>query len=87
MPVIAITTAGLVGLLLLFLAEGSFGSGRFVGGMAIVFLVARLAHPVGMAMPAPNAPRVIGMAGTSTVLVILSRALPWQSLRLHGAVA
>jgi hypothetical protein len=74
-------------LCLLFLAEGAFGSNLLVGGLAVLFLVARLAHPIGMELPAPNAPRIIGAVGTLTVLVILSLALVWQSLRLHGAFA
>jgi hypothetical protein len=71
-------------LILLFLAEGSFGSGWFVGALAVLFLLARIAHPVGMAMPAPNLPRVLGTAGTWTVLAVLSLGLLWQSLVLHG---
>jgi hypothetical protein len=71
-------------LLLLFLAEQAFGGGRFVMACAVLLVVARLAHPVGMALPAPNVWRAVGAGGTWIVLLLLSGALLGHVAGLWG---
>ncbi|HEY0150016.1 MAG TPA: MAPEG family protein [Allosphingosinicella sp.] len=59
-------------LILLALIELSQGSETWLWGVAIVYILARLAHPFGMDRPAPNTLRVIGMVVTWTVLLGLA---------------
>jgi uncharacterized protein len=60
-------------LLLLGLVEMSGRtSGWFLWGVASALVVARIAHPIGMARPAPNAWRLVGTLLQFTVLAVLS---------------
>ena len=70
------------GLILLFLAEQAYGATWFVVALAATFVVGRLLHPVGMALPAPNAPRVLGMVGTWTPMALLAILLLVHAIRL-----
>jgi hypothetical protein len=60
------------GLILIFLAEQGFGATWFVIALAAAFVAGRFFHPVGMAMPAPNAPRILGTVLTWTPLGLLA---------------
>jgi uncharacterized membrane protein YecN with MAPEG domain len=60
------------GLLLLFLAEQGFGATWFVIALAATFVVGRVLHPIGMGLPAPNVPRVVGMVCTWTPMGLLA---------------
>lgn len=62
-------------LILLLLAEQAGGGGLFLGSMAVLFVLARIAHPAGMVRPAPNALRAFGMLGTWIPLIALALAL------------
>lgn len=55
-------------LILMALIEASGGSGTVLWGVSAVFIIARLAHIIGMPMPAPNVFRIFGAAGTYTVI-------------------
>lgn len=67
-------------LILLLLAEWRFGATTLLALLAGLFLVARLAHVVGLSRPAPNPLRVFGAAGTFTVMLLLA------GLVAYGAV-
>ncbi len=64
-----------LGLLLIFLLEQTYGSGGFTLGLAIAFVAGRILHPIGMARPAPNVPRVGGMMLTWGAIGIAAIAL------------
>ncbi|MFN3371825.1 MAG: MAPEG family protein [Sphingomonadaceae bacterium] len=64
-----------LGLLLIFLMEQTYGSGPFTLALAIALVAGRILHPIGMARPAPNAPRVGGMVLTWTPIGIAAIAL------------
>ena len=69
-------------LILLALVELSQGSKTWLWGVAIVFILARLAHPFGMDRQAPNKLRVIGMLLTWAVLLglaIYALAIPYMA--------
>lgn len=51
-------------LILLLLAEQANGAIWLVIGLAALLVVSRILHPIGIALPAPNAPRLIGIIGT-----------------------
>lgn len=51
-------------LILLLLAEQTNGAIWLVIGLAALLVVSRILHPIGIALPAPNAPRLIGIVGT-----------------------
>jgi hypothetical protein len=59
-------------LILLAAVELARGSDTWLWGVAIVFILGRLAHPFGMDRPAPNLFRMIGTIITWTVLVGLA---------------
>lgn len=59
-------------LLLLLLAEQSMAGKTLPIVAAALLVVGRLAHPFGMARPAPNPFRMIGILGTWLALLILS---------------
>ena len=59
-------------LILLALVELSQGSETWLWGVAIVYILARLAHPFGMDRPAPNPLRMGGIIVTWAVLVGLA---------------
>jgi hypothetical protein len=59
-------------LILLALIELSQGSEQWLWGAAILFILARLAHPFGMDRKAPNTLRVGGMIVTWAVLLGLA---------------
>ena len=59
-------------LILLALVEAAVGSSLWLWGAAILFILARLAHPFGMERPAPNALRMGGVAVTWLVLLGLA---------------
>lgn len=67
-------------LILLALVELSQGSKTWLWGVAILFILGRLAHPFGMDRPAPNMLRVVGIVITWAVLIGLALyaiALPY----------
>jgi hypothetical protein len=67
-------------LILLALLELSQGSKTWLWIVAILFILARLAHPFGMDRPAPNKLRIVGMVITWAVLLGLAAyalALPY----------
>jgi hypothetical protein len=59
-------------LILLALIELSRGSETWLWGVAIVYILGRLAHPFGMDRPAPNKLRMLGILTTWIVLVGLA---------------
>ena len=59
-------------LILLGLVELSQGSEQWLWAVAIVYILARLAHPFGMDRPAPNKLRAGGIVVTWVVLVGLA---------------
>ena len=59
-------------LILLALIELSQGSRAWLWGVAIVYILGRLAHPFGMDRPAPNKLRMIGILITWAVLIGLA---------------
>jgi hypothetical protein len=59
-------------LILLALVELSEGSKTWLWGVAILFILARLAHPFGMDRQAPNKLRVVGIVVTWAVLLGLA---------------
>jgi uncharacterized membrane protein YecN with MAPEG domain len=59
-------------LILLGLIELSRGSPAWLWGVAILYVLARLAHPFGMERPAPNPLRAGGMMVTWAILVGLA---------------
>lgn len=62
-------------LILLGFYEASGGDGRFLSGVAIVFVLARVSHVVGIVRPTKTFfYRILGMAGTFTSLGVLSIA-------------
>jgi hypothetical protein len=61
-----------IGLILLFLAEQLAGAHWAIVALGALLVVARIMHPIGMAMPAPNVPRVLGTAGTWTAIAFLA---------------
>jgi uncharacterized membrane protein YecN with MAPEG domain len=56
-------------LLLIGIVEAHYGSTWYVAALAIGLILARLAHPIGMTLPAPNAPRIFGFVVTMLVLL------------------
>jgi uncharacterized protein len=58
-------------LILMGLIESAGGSRTILLAAAAVFIVARLAHPLGMPKPAPNALRFVGTIGSFLTLVSL----------------
>lgn len=70
-------------LILLLLAEQTNGAIWLVIGLAALLVVSRILHPIGIALPAPNAPRVIGIIGTWTVtgglaLMAIVHGIGWR---------
>ncbi len=59
-------------LILLAAIELSRGSETWLWGVAILFILGRLAHPFGMDRPAPNVPRIAGVLVTWLVLLGLA---------------
>jgi hypothetical protein len=59
-------------LILLAAIELSRGSETWLWGVAILFILGRLAHPFGMDRPAPNLPRMAGVLVTWLVLLGLA---------------
>ena len=59
-------------LILLGLVELSRGSAGWLWATAIVYVLARLAHPFGMDRPAPNPVRMLSMLVTWLVLIGLA---------------
>ena len=74
-----------IALILLGLAERALGQPWYLVAMAVVLVIARLIHPVGMAMPSPNAARVLGILGTWGVTCILALILIGHGIRLCRA--
>jgi uncharacterized membrane protein YecN with MAPEG domain len=67
-------------LILLALVELSQGSKTWLWGVAIVYILGRLAHPFGMDRPAPSKLRVIGILLTWAVLLglaVYALAIPY----------
>lgn len=69
-----------IGLVMLLLAEQHFGASWFVMALAGLLLAGRILHPIGMAMAAPNAPRVLGMVGTWSAIGVLGLLLLWGAI-------
>lgn len=61
-----------IALILLGLAEQAIGQPWFLWLLAAVLLVSRLLHPLGLALPAPNTPRLVGILGTWGVTAALA---------------
>jgi len=59
-------------LILLGLVEYINGTNMLVAGAGWVIVLSRLCHAIGMARPAPNLFRMLGMVGTFIPLVALS---------------
>lgn len=59
-------------LILMALIEFARGPSPWLWGMGVVFVLARLAHPIGMDRPAPNPFRAGGMMATWLVLLVLA---------------
>ena len=74
-----------IALILLGLAERALGQPWYLVAMAVVLVIARLIHPIGMAMPSPNAARVLGILGTWGVTGILALILIGHGIRLCRA--
>lgn len=74
-----------IALILLGLAERALGQPWYLVAMAVVLVIARLIHPIGMAMPSPNAARVLGILGTWGVTGILGLILIGHGIRLCRA--
>jgi uncharacterized membrane protein YecN with MAPEG domain len=67
-------------LILLALVELSQGSKTWLWGVAIVYILARLAHPFGMDRQAPNKLRVVAIVVTWAVLLglaVYALAIPY----------
>jgi hypothetical protein len=58
-------------LILLAAVELAVGANMWLWGIAILFVLSRLAHPFGMDRPAPNALRMAGVALTWLALLAL----------------
>jgi uncharacterized protein len=56
-------------LILMALIELARGPRAWLWAVAIVYVLARIAHAFGMDRPAPNAPRMIGILATFLVLL------------------
>ncbi len=74
-----------IALILLGLAERALGQPWYLVAMAVVLVVSRLIHPIGMARPSPNAARVLGILGTWSVIGILALILISSGIRLCRA--
>ena len=74
-----------IALILLGLAERALGQTWYLVAMAVVLVVSRLIHPIGMARPSPNAARVLGILGTWSVIGILALILISSGIRLCRA--
>ena len=61
------------------------GQPWYLVAMAVVLVVSRLIHPIGMARPSPNAARVLGILGTWSVIGILALILIGSGIRLCRA--
>jgi uncharacterized protein len=59
-------------LILLLLAEQAHGASWPVMALAGILIASRILHPIGIALPAPNLPRVAGILGTWTVTGLLA---------------
>lgn len=71
-------------LILMGLIETNVGRSKWLGGLGVVLIVARVLHPIGMGMPVPNIPRAGGALLTMIVLAALSIWALIISARLHG---
>jgi uncharacterized membrane protein YecN with MAPEG domain len=74
-----------IALILLFLAEQAYGHPWYIIALAAVLVISRLLHPVGMALPSPNLPRVAGILGTWGVTAILAFLVLARGLSLCGS--
>lgn len=74
-----------IALVLLFLAEQAYGRPWYIITLAVILVVSRLVHPLGMALPSPNLPRVAGILGTWGVTVLLALLVLGRGLSLCGA--
>ena len=74
-----------IALILLGLAERALGQPWYLVAMAVVLVVSRLIHPIGMARPSRNAARVLGILGTWSVIGILALILISSGIRLCRA--
>ncbi len=72
-------------LILMLLLESRGTAGWLLHVLGIVLIVARLAHPFGLTMRSPNAPRAIGILGTLLVILV-SGVLLLLSVLLHFKV-
>jgi len=58
-----------------------------LGVLGIALVLCRIAHAWGMGRPAPNAGRVVGTAGTFTILIVTSVWALIISAHMHGLIA
>ena len=71
-------------LILMALIELARGSSPWLWALGVLFVIARIAHPIGMDRPAPNPFRAGGPMLPWTVLALLSGwavAIAWQAER------
>lgn len=59
-------------LILIGLIEFKVGTGPSIAVAGVALVLVRIAHGVGMTLPAPNPWRIVGTAGTWTLLIVLS---------------
>ncbi|MDO6415874.1 MAPEG family protein [Sphingomonas sp. BIUV-7] len=59
-------------LILLFLIEYARGPESWLWGISVLFILARIAHPLGLERPAPNRLRAGGILVTWLILLILA---------------
>ncbi len=59
-------------LILMALIEFARGPSPWLWGVSVVFVLARLAHPIGMDRASPNPFRMIGTMATLLVLLVLA---------------
>ena len=74
-----------IALLLLFLAEQAYGHPWYLIALAAILVVSRFLHPLGVSLPSPNAPRIIGILGTWGVTATLALMVLARGLSLCGA--
>lgn len=59
-------------LILLGLIEYARGPASWLWGVSVLFIAARIAHPLGMERKSPNKLRAVGALGTWIILLILA---------------
>ncbi len=60
------------GLILLFIAEQTAGAHWLVITIAAALVLGRILHAIGMGLPAPNGPRILGIVLTWASILLLA---------------